>query len=393
VITVLKKKRIDILIKVISVGVEFPLQSLKLFGQEEGYQKLVRSLTQEQALCNGDTGEVIETKLFTISGKYPNRTIRFYKKGLEVVKWFELYDLYIKVSNNHIFSGNQRIITRNHRVAEMLAFMARVQVKFSPMDLPILRSGTQTQILEKKPFFYMSKILKKVDASDDKKTIQTRMAGAFFYGNKCYAIYNTGYDCLEMDLSTECKAKLMLESLADHNTKRSGEISAMLFSFSPNVILDSIRKMDMSEKKRKKVSGKLVLKKYTFVELVDAYASVFYIPLDENGMHQFRFFMVDDFQEKLLAALYDPSQRAYGKGLFDYDAKVDGVYSVSFLDGNMSKLLRFRKETLARARRYEIICFDFQEQFLKELFGESVDIVVVSMDEAEEILNLKGESE
>ena len=46
-ITVLNGNRIDMLISLISVATEYPVQSLKLLGSEQAYRNLVYALTGE----------------------------------------------------------------------------------------------------------------------------------------------------------------------------------------------------------------------------------------------------------------------------------------------------------------------------------------------------------
>ena len=58
-ITLFDGNRIDMLISVLSVSMEYPMQSLKLLGPEQTYRNLVYdSLSPGQSYCNAETGEV-----------------------------------------------------------------------------------------------------------------------------------------------------------------------------------------------------------------------------------------------------------------------------------------------------------------------------------------------
>lgn len=83
-------------------------------------------------MVNSDTGEVLKTKLCTISGKVPNRTIRFYKKGLKVLKWFGFYERYMEYSLGHNLPSSDISVRRNHCIAETLAVMGRSSVEYTP---------------------------------------------------------------------------------------------------------------------------------------------------------------------------------------------------------------------------------------------------------------------
>ena len=131
------------------------------------------------------------------------------------------------------------------------------------------------------------------------------------------------------------------------------------------------------------------IKKQNAPFLNKVYQNVHYIPLTEEGIRQFKIFLVHNWQEKILSALYQDFERSYGKGYFDYDAIVDGVYSFSFLDGNIVKLLKFMKEMNRKEKQFEILCFDFQEEFLRHFLDERVMIYPVAMEDVENALKIK----
>ena len=68
---------------------------------------------------------------------------------------------------------------------------------------------------------------------------------------------------------------------------------------------------------------------------------------------------------------------------------MDGVYSFSFLDGNIARLIRFKNVTDRKTRQTEVLCFDFQEEFLRNFLDERVMIYPVSMEDVEKTLKLK----
>lgn len=47
-----------------------------------------------------------------------------------------------------------------------------------------------------------------------------------------------------------------------------------------------------------------------------------------------------DWKEWLLELLFEPDTRSYGNGLFEYDARVENVYILSHLDGDLARLYR-----------------------------------------------------
>ena len=379
-VTLFDGNRIDMLISVLSVSMEYPMQSLKLLGPEQTYRNLVYdSISPGQAYCNAETGEVYEGKLFTVSGRVPNRTIRFYKKGLEVLKWNDSFEAYLQTSSGHKISGNLSKVKRNHAVAEVLAVMARCAVEFRPQALPNLRMDEWGNRLPNKPLFYTSRQLKRFADNDGKETIYTRLIGALFIGSEYYSVYNARKEVLRWDNNSESKANVMLMKLAKMNTMATEQRTAIVFGESMETMEKTLE--EMSEEKRTKKQTAPVVEK--------SYRDLYYIPLTEKGIRMFRMFLVPDWREKILSGLYKSSERSYNKGHFEYDALVDGVYSFSFLDGNIARLIRFKNVTDRKTRQTEVLCFDFQEEFLRNFLDERVMIYPVSMEDVEKTLKLK----
>ena len=87
--------------------------------------------------------------------------------------------------------------------------------------------------------------------------------------------------------------------------------------------------------------------------------------------------------------LFESEQRSYDRGAFEYDACVDGVYVLSFLDGDIARLNRFRRALENRSEKTEVLCFEDQVDFLKKYLQEFTEIRVIGRDVIESELHLK----
>ena len=155
--------RVDLLIRLLSVVGEFPYFSMKLFGDEHVYRKLISKLSQKQSYCHTDTGEVITCKLLTVSGKGDAKTVRLYRKALPVLEWYRASDYYLEAFRNHSFTGNAGNRDRNHRVSEAVAMLMKIGVECRPYVIPRLqekefRSGFS------EPTFYIAREVKTAGA-------------------------------------------------------------------------------------------------------------------------------------------------------------------------------------------------------------------------------------
>ena len=87
--------------------------------------------------------------------------------------------------------------------------------------------------------------------------------------------------------------------------------------------------------------------------------------------------------------LFEPEQRSYDNGIFEYDACIDGVYVLSYLDGDIARLMRFKSAQEKLQCRCEVLCFPDQVSFLQKYLEGLVEIRVIDRDSVEMELNLK----
>lgn len=75
--------------------------------------------------------------------------------------------------------------------------------------------------------------------------------------------------------------------------------------------------------------------------------------------------------------------------MFTYDAYVNDTYILSFLDGDLWRLFRFREAAIARKGKFYIICFHEQVNFLQSYLGECVSIGTISISKVERLLGIR----
>ena len=72
--------------------------------------------------------------------------------------------------------------------------------------------------------------------------------------------------------------------------------------------------------------------------LFATYTNIFFIPMDDFGVRLLRIITVPNWPERIMKGLFKPEVRSYGRGSFTYDAYDNGVYFLSFLDGDLWRL-------------------------------------------------------
>ena len=112
--------------------------------------------------------------------------------------------------------------------------------------------------------------------------------------------------------------------------------------------------------------------------------------MDDAGIRQLRLITAPDWKVQLLELLFEPEVLSFDRGLFEYDACVDGAYVLSHLDGDIARLIRFREAIAGRAGRFEVLGFPHQTHFLKEYLGQAAAVKTIPMDAVEEGLEIEG---
>lgn len=364
------------LITLLSVAGEYPTQSLHLLGNERMYKRLVSHLTEQTTILNPHTDESITlTKVVGISGKGKNKKVRLYRGALPILEWINAKEYYMKTFREHNFSGDAKHVERNHRVAEALALFMGAGFEFREYKLPVLQNAVIHRLNFVRPSFYTTRHLKQIGKTEMNKTMYTRIVGAVIAGNECYAVYNTRNAVMKWCGMGESKARTELEGVIRMNTEIAETRSAILLGASDKVVLSTIEETERNRKLELRFDG--------------IYNHIHFVPLNEIGMRQLNLFTVPNWKEKLLDLLFEDEQRSYGLGSFEYDAYVDGVYMFSHLDGDLARLMRFKRGIGDPSNDYAVICFEDQVAFLKEYLSGLAQIRVIKRADVESELNLK----
>lgn len=366
------------LIMLLSFVGEFPYQSLSLLGSERVYRALIHKLTTPQTFRHSQTGMEFTCRLLTVSGKGSDKTIRLYKGALPILEWLgpDVYRNYMDAFWNHRFPGDASHSERNHRVAEAAAVCMRSGMEARPYRLPKLQNLKICQTVPAEPSLYLAKDIKKVGDTEMNKTMFTRMVGALFAPGSCYAVYNTRNAAMKWSGMGEFKALHSLTELARLNAGTGRIDSAVLLGESEEIALRTLLESDKSRRLE-----------FRFDSI---YRHIHFIPMEEAGIRQLRLITVPDWKAQLLELLFEPDVLSFDRGLFEYDACVNGAYVLSHLDGDIARLIRFRESIAGRAGRFEVLGFPHQTHFLKEYLGQAAAVKTISMDAVEEGLEIEG---
>ena len=372
------KNHVHRLVTVLSFVGEYPTHSLHLLGKERVMKELVHRLTVSQTFRNDETGEEHTCRLLTITGKGRDKSIRFYKAGLVILEWVhpDAYGYYMRSFWNHRFPGDKAHRERHHRVAEAAVLCMKAGLEVRPYMLPQLQNRGLYQVVPENPVFYLAKDIKRVGEAEMNKTMFTRMTGAVFSPGGCYAVYNTRASAMKWSGMGEFKALHSLMEIGRMNARVPEVDSAVLLGESGEVALRTLLASEESKRLEFRFDG--------------IYWHIYFIAMNELGIRQMRLLMLSDWKGKMQGALFDEENLAFDRGIFEYDAYVDGVYVFSHLDSDLARLIRFKEAVAGGDGRYEVVCYPHQLGFLKEYLGNRVGYKTIGMELLEAALGKEG---
>ncbi len=348
------------LLHMIALCGEFPAYSVGILGNRREYRKRICQMQDMQKYKNPYTGQTMTVKALTVSSAGRTKTVRILKNAVGLLKWTGDYKKYADRFLDARFHGDEEHLDRNHRVAETAALFFRTgyQVEtFSDVDM--------TQM--KRAVFYLPHVFKSNDDEPNPKASFTRITGAFGTPESCFAVYNTRDKAMNWAGRGETKSMLLL-------SERFGRAlnGAILLGKDYEVGMKAALNTESADSKS------------PFCRMFN---KLFFVPLDENGIKLLPLIAKKDFSERILELTFDPADRSYQKGSFNYHAKVGNVYVYSFLDSDLRGLVEFRNG-IHPEDHTEILCYDFQTGFIQEFFrGTGIKITVIPFDAVKDNLS------
>lgn len=380
-ITIKPGSHIYTILTILTLVGEFPMASLGLFGSVRSYGDLIRKLTKVQEFRLPDSNERIQCRLLTVSGKGKRKTLRFFRGGLPLVEHWnkEQYQQYLREFRDHSFSGNSSHIERNHLIAEAAVMCMRAGIQAGPLAIPPVMEPQIRKLQPEQPYFYFARELKRVNEYEQNKIRFTRLAGAIVYPGGMYPVYNIRSQMPRWMGDGELKIRLHLHSIFTPMINYSYPLreAAVMMGSGYDAALTLLKEL----KETKDLS----------LGLFETYRDIFFVPMDSFGSQLLRILTTQNWRERILRALFKREERSFDMGSFTYDARTDGMYTLSFLDSNLWRLFRFREAVLDDSSlKYRIICFPEQVLFLRSYLGNRVSYATVSMEQVEKSLRIQA---
>lgn len=361
------------LISLLAIVGEFPMRSVGILGSVRSWKALISNLAKPQIFSFPDSDDGMQCRLLTITGKGKLKSIRLYRGAMPVLERVspELYWYYAEHFLKNNFSGDEEHVERNHRVAEAVAMCLVSGIEILPHRLPVLRADQFQKLSFEKACFYVGKDLKKLDI-EMKKTMYARMVGALFCPSDVYPVYNSRNALMKWNGKGEFKALISIQDICNVNTAYPQIRSAVLMGMDYPIALRTLEEAKRTAKLDLRFDG--------------IYRHIHFVPMTPLGKRLLQLMTLPNWKEKLLELLFDPEDRAYDRGHFEYDALVDGKYVYSFLDSDISRLSRFRIGMRDERDSCQVLCYPEQVSLLRSYLGDKVELRTIRIEQVEEAI-------
>ena len=358
---------------------EYPARSLHLLGSERTWKNLIQKLCKTEEYCLKNTGERFRCKLITVSGKERLRTVRLHVSALLILEKLnaEAYRYYQTHFDCHHFSGNRFHIDRHHRIAEAFVMCLRAGVASWPHEIPDPNNLEVRRNQVSGALFYLSLALKEFWEGEMNKTKFSRMVGMIVYPRGCYMVYNSRNTLMKWSGNGESKVQSYLSVAFAMPSSMDTINSAVLFG---EDYLVALRTLEEAQRRRR----------YD-LRFDNVYRHIHFIPLNEFGIKQLRTLLIEDWHQAHLDILYDEEEQRGDFFRYEFDAVIDGVGQISFIDGDLCKLIRVRDAMKTNPKlKYTIICYPEQVSMIQEYFVEfrGTGRLSISTVQIDDVLNI-----
>lgn len=365
------------MIQLLLLAGEFPFRSLGILGDARTMKSVVMRMTEVHDVREEKGIHQYHGRLLSVSGNGWIKTIRIQKYAFPFLRSIlpEQMDYYDRAFYAHHFRGDEEVINRHHRIAEVIAMCEVSGIEPDPNQNPQLQNIGHVRLSFYKPAFYNSVYLKSLGREEMNKTKYTRMVGAICYQTGCYAVYNTRSSLMKWSGEGEYKMLLDLNDICRQNTWFSDVESALLFGHSYEIALKTIWFYQSGSKTETALSGK--------------YISLHFIPMDDVGQKLLRMLTIPNWKKRLYELIFEP-ESIVENGIFAYDALEDNEYILCFMDSDIAKLSSFIQSIETTDYKWSVLCFQEQVPFLRSYLGENAVIRSHRLDDVLEELENEG---
>lgn len=283
-------------------------------------------------------------------GNIPDEHIAFFEEyGIRDIKK-------AKYSKDQMQSKAKRVI----RCAEIIILMHSAGIPTLPSDKKYV---VKNKVLTDNVYYQSREIKKYSGYTDDVETVEgertaiaSRMNGTLLTAGGNYNIYHFGRDIQAWSAQGEYKIKHFIQNmLANYINQESCLLdNAILYTYDLNIFGKMI---DPPRKYRDRYEG-----------LRETYKNLYVLPYDSNGRDMIKVMSESDWQTKMYEYALETQWTDTSKLDVVCDYYDGDVYTFIFCVPDIGRYIQFVRSVKFRGlpkEKFEVICFDYQKEFVR----------------------------
>lgn len=310
---------------------------------------------------------LLEDKLITRRQKDEVKGYRLMYRGKKSLLQMSEVEFSFYLADGADFSMRRSAVTqrvRQHRISETLAMMMQAEVLLERNRKPSFFEADKIQVCEipQAVFYHPREVKVKTDLTG--KIISSRMTGIWLTDTEVRLCYNIGETLPTWFENVENRAEALIRSMLREKGMELNEMGVLLFG--------------TGTAQAKECLANPKMRRYI---LNTPFCNFCYIPLNEKGVILLKLLAEHETFQDLRLILTEDLMQNPEQSRFSCDGyNPDGLPTLLCVDGDLKRLIRFITQLQYQGRQGEVICFDFQNEAIREYCGEKTKISTVDLE-------------
>ena len=249
---------------------------------------------------------------------------------------------------------------RQHRISETLAMMERAEIETYRNSKYNIFEKVLDQAKElSSSAFYLPKEIK-TQQKPIQKIINSKMTGLWITEDAARLCYQSSKEFLKQFNNIEHRAETLIHSKLQTSGLDINCCDAILFG-------------NTMEPVKTYLNNSLI---QNYIQR-SPFRRFCYIPMDENGIMLLKLLNSPNLYNHLLTILAEDLHPKEDSYLLNDGFTKNGLPTLICIDCDLKRLATFRTQLNYSGKSGEVICFDFQKDSMKEIFGKNIYIATI----------------
>ncbi len=328
-----------------------------LLPEHKSRWKILNALTKENRL--------------TLFQKNDLRGYRITKSGKKwILQWEEKRFAFFLAEGADFSMRRSSLVHRwrQHRISEVCMMMLKNDMLIYADEKPAVFAAEPPQSVKIRQSVFYSVREVKEQTMLTRKIGSSRICGVWLQQKQLWFCYNAGEHLPKWLDNVEDRAGILIPAMLRKCGLQYDSVNAVLFGY------------------RMEQAAVCLQDPKTRVFLMNGpFQRICFVPLDDTGSFLLRLLEDQETYQALQTVLKEDLHETNSDWQIENDGyNQDGDPVLILLDFDMKRLFRFEYQLRSAEKQGEVICFDFQEEAVREFCGDRIEVSVVILKAVQE---------